>query len=71
MPVMCTVQLPKGKKKEQIDKTLVEISDILMRNFEMQPNQVRVAVCELPRNRYIAGERMGYEMPEFDGENVP
>lgn len=69
MPVMCTVQLPKGKKKAQIDKTLVEISNILMNNFDMQPSQVRVSICELPKNRFMAGDVLGFDMPEFNEDD--
>jgi len=65
MPIMCTVQLPAGKKPEQIQAALKEISDVLIRNFDAQPTQVRVTIDELPRNRYIAGGVMAYDMPEF------
>ena len=68
MPVMCTVRLPNGKKQETIEKTLVDISNVLMENFDMQPNQVRVTIDELPKNRYSAGGVMAYEMPEFNEE---
>jgi len=69
MPIMCTVQLPEGKNPEQIEATLKDISDVLIRNFEVQPTQVRVTIDELPRNRYIAGGVMAYEMPEFNGDD--
>ena len=49
MPIMCTVQLPAGKAPEQIEATLKDISEVLMRNFEAQPTQVRVTIDELPR----------------------
>ena len=65
MPIMCTVQLPVGKKPEQIEATLKDISEVLMRNFEAEPTQVRVTIDELPRGRYIAGGVMDYEMPDF------
>lgn len=65
MPIMCTVQMPVGKKPEQIEATLKDISEVLMRNFEAEPTQVRVTIDELPRGRYIAGGVMDYEMPDF------
>ena len=68
MPVTCTVRLKKKKKQETIEKTLVDISNVLMENFDMQPNQVRVTIDELPKNRYSAGGVMAYEMPEFNEE---
>jgi phenylpyruvate tautomerase PptA (4-oxalocrotonate tautomerase family) len=65
MPIMCVVQLPKGKKSDQINAAIKDISDALMQDFEAQPNQVRVTIEELPRGRYIAGGVMDYEMPDF------
>ncbi len=66
MPYMCNIQMPKGKSKEVIEKTMVEISEIMIRNFNAKPRQVRVIVDELPRNRYIVGGVMTNEMQEFD-----
>lgn len=68
MPIMCVVQLPKGKKQEQVSAAIKDISDALIRDFEAQPNQVRVTIEELPRGRYIAGGVMDYEMPDFNGQ---
>ena len=45
---------------------MVEISEIMIRNFDAKPRQVRVIVDELPRNRYIVGGVMTAEMPEFE-----
>lgn len=66
MPYMCNIQMPKGKPKAVIEKTMVEISEIMIRNFDAKPRQVRVIVDELPRNRYIVGGVMTTEMPEFE-----
>ena len=57
--------MPMGKPKELIEKTMVEVSEVLIRNFETKPKQVRVIVDELPQNRYIIGGVMASEMPEF------
>lgn len=70
MPYMCTIQMPMGKPKELIEKTMVDVSEILIRNFETKPKQVRVIVDELPQNRYIIGGVMADEMPEF-GKYTP
>lgn len=67
MPIMCVVQMPKGKKPEQIQAALTDLSNVLMKDFDAQPNQVRVTIDELPRGRYIAGGVMDYEMSDFDG----
>ena len=69
MPYMCTIQMPMGKPKELIEKTMVDVSEVLIRNFETKPKQVRVIVDELPQNRYIIGGVMASEMPEFNGES--
>ena len=67
MPIMCTVQLPAGKDPERIEATLQDISQVLMKNFDAQPNQVRVTIDELPRGRYMAGGVLDRDMPEFNG----
>ena len=66
MPIMCTVQLPQGKKPEQIEQALKDISESLIRDFGAQPNQVRVTIEELPRGRYMAGGVMDRDMPDFN-----
>jgi len=68
MPIMCVVQMPTGKAPEQINAALVDVSNVLMKDFGAQPNQVRVTIEELPKGRYIAGGVMDYEMPDFDGK---
>ena len=66
---MCVVQLPAGTKREQVNAAIKDISDALMRDFEAQPNQVRVTIEELPKGRYMAGGVMDYEMTGVDGKN--
>lgn len=66
MPIMCTVQLPKGKTQEQIDAAMKDISESLIRDFGAQPNQVRVTIEELPRGRYMAGGVLDRDMPDFN-----
>lgn len=39
MPIMCVVQLPQGKKSEQIQAAMQDLSNVLMKDFEAQPNQ--------------------------------
>lgn len=66
MPIMCTVQLPKGKTPEQINAAMKDISESLIRDFGAQPNQVRVTIEELPRGRYMAGGVLDRDMPDFN-----
>lgn len=65
MPIMCVVQMPKGKDPEKINQTLVDLSNVLMNNFDAASNEVRVTIEELPKGRYIAGGVMDYEMPAY------
>ena len=51
-----------------MNAAIKDISDALMRDFEAQPNQVRVTIEELPKGRYMAGGVMDYEMAEFNVE---
>lgn len=57
------------EENEQVDAAIKDISDVLIRDFEAQPNQVRVTIEELPRGRYIAGGVMDYEMPDFNKQD--
>jgi hypothetical protein len=34
MPIMCQINLPKGKKQDKIEKTLGDVAKVLMENFE-------------------------------------
>lgn len=65
MPIMCTVQIPEGKSRKEINKVMKDISKILMEDFHTGEREVRVTITELPQNRYIAGGVMAYEMPAF------
>jgi len=69
MPIMCVVQMPEGKDPQKINQTLVDLSNVLMNNFDAASNEVRVTIEELPRGRYIAGGVMDYEMPAFNAPN--
>ncbi len=66
MPIMCTVQMPEGKGPEKVSALLTQRSKILMDELDAKPNEVRVTIDELPKNRYIAGGVMAYEMEGFD-----
>jgi len=66
MPILCTVQMPAGKPRHQIEAALRDISQVLIQDFNVQPTQVRVTIDELPRNRYIVGGVMADELDGFD-----
>lgn len=65
MPVFCTVEVPEGKNPETIKKVLEDVSAVLMKEFEVQPNQVRVTVNELPGDHYIVGGVMARDIADF------
>ena len=68
MPIMCVIQMPEGKDQAKIEKCLVDVSRVIMEDLESLPNQVRVTIEELPKNRYSAGGVMGYDIPGFNPE---
>ena len=47
-----------------------DISESLIRDFNAQPNQVRVTIEELPRGRYMAGGVLDRDMPDFNGQDA-
>ncbi len=68
MPIMCTIQMPEGRSREEINKIMADVSDALMKDLHTGERQVRVSIVELPRNRFMAGGVAAYDMPEFNKE---
>lgn len=68
MPIMCTVQMPEGRSREEIDRIMADVSNALMRDLHTGEREVRVSIVELPRNRFMAGGVPAYEMPAFNRE---
>lgn len=66
MPIMCTIQMPQGKSREEINKVMTDVSSVLMTDLQTGEREVRVTITELPKNRYIAGGVMAYDMPAFN-----
>ena len=66
MPIMCTVQMPQGRSREEIDKIMSDISNVLMTDLNTGEREVRVTITELPRNRFMAGGVMAEDMPAFN-----
>lgn len=65
MPIMCTVQMPEGRPREEIEAVMRDVSAVLMKDLHTGERQVRVSVIEMPRNRFMAGGVMASEMPAF------
>lgn len=68
MPIMCTVQMPQGRSREEINKIMSDISNVLMTDLNTGEREVRVTITELPRNRFMAGGVMAEDMPAFNKE---
>lgn len=66
MPIMCTVQMPQGRSREEINKIMADISNVLMTDLNTGEREVRVTITELPRNRFMAGGVMATDMPAFN-----
>jgi 4-oxalocrotonate tautomerase family enzyme len=55
MPVIATIQYPEGKGPEVVKKLLVEVSNLLMKELNEPPENIRVKIKEIPLNRYAVG----------------
>ena len=60
MPVLATIQYPKGKDPKHGDNLTKSIAEVLMKE------QVRVIVREINPKRFSAGGVMGYELEGFE-----
>lgn len=65
MPIMCTVQMPEGRSRDEINQVMADVSKALMEDLHTGEREVRVTIVELPRNRFMAGGIPAYEMPAF------
>lgn len=65
MPIMCTVQMPEGRPRSEIEAIMRDVSAVLMKDLHTGEREVRVSVIEMPRNRFMAGGVMAAEMPAF------
>ena len=68
MPVLATIQYPKGKDPKHAQNLLERVADVLMDELKVKPEQVRVIVREMEGTRYSAGGIMGYELDGFSEE---
>ena len=69
MPIMCTVQMPEGRPRSEIEAVMRDVSAALMRDLHTGEREVRVSVIEMPRNRFMAGGVMAKDMPAFRDGN--
>ena len=68
MPIMCTIQMPDGRTRQEIQKVMADVSEALMRDLQTGEREVRVSVVELPRVRFMAGGILARDMPAFQKE---
>ncbi len=68
MPIMCTIQMPEGRTRQEIQKVMADVSEALMRDLQTGEREVRVSVVELPRVRFMAGGVLARDMPAFQKE---
>ena len=61
MPVLATIQYPKGKDPKHGDNLTKSIAEVLMKELD-----VRVIVREINPKRFSAGGVMGYELEGFE-----
>ena len=66
MPIMCTVQMPEGRPREEIESVMRDVSAALMKDLHTGEREGRVSVIEMPRNRFMAGGVMATDMPSFN-----
>ena len=66
MPVLATIQYPKGKDPKHGDNLTKSIAEVLMKELDVKPDQVRVIVREINPKRFSAGGVMGYELEGFE-----
>ena len=56
MPILVKIQLPEGKKHEDLVKCIKDVTQVIMRDLQAEPHEVRVSLTEVPLNRYaVAG----------------
>lgn len=66
MPVLATIQYPKGKDFQHGENLTKSIAEVLMKELDVKPEQVRVIVREIDSKRFSAGGVMGYELEGFE-----
>lgn len=67
MPVLVTLQFPKGKKYEDIAQSMAQVTETLSKTLQEPPQNIRVTVREIALNRYSVGGILRSELEA--GEN--
>ena len=55
MPVLITVQLPKGKSKEELYQAFEKINDATWSSLHVPPQDVRITIKEVGLDHYSVG----------------
>lgn len=64
MPVLVTLQFPKGKEYKDIEKSMAEVTETLSKTLDEPPQNIRVTVREVALNRYSVGGVLRSELEE-------
>lgn len=63
MPVLVTLQFPKGKEYKDIETSMSQVTETLSKTLNEPPQNIRVTVREVPLNRYSVGGVLRSELP--------
>lgn len=66
MPVLVTLQFPKGKEYKDIEKSMAEVTETLSKTLDEPPQNIRVTVREVALNRYSVGGVLRSELEEME-----
>lgn len=64
MPVLVTLQFPKGKEYKSIEKSMAQVTEVLSNTLAEPPENIRVTVREVAKNRYSVGGVLRSELEE-------
>lgn len=64
MPVLVTLQFPKGHEYSDIKQSMKDVTDVLAKDLNEPPTNIRVTVREMPLNRYSVGGVLRCELEE-------
>lgn len=62
MPVLVTIQVPKGHEYSEILSSMQQVTDTLCHTLHEVPTNIRVTTREIPTNRYSVGGVLRYEL---------
>lgn len=58
MPVVVRIQFLKGKPYTVVERCMSEVTELLMDILDEQPENIRIAVTEVEKNRFSVGGKL-------------